>query len=226
MKTYAIIPSGGSGSRTSHETPKQYIKFGGKELIVFTLEVFQNCEEIDEIIIAAQPGYFPLLKDIKSKYSLSKISKLVEGGLERQHSVQNALKSIDARNDDLIAVHDAARPLLPQNVLVEAINSAKIFDSVVVAINAKDTLLSGLNNVEKYIDRTNVFYAQTPQIFKYSIISDAMTKAEENDFLGTDESMLVKNASYNVKIVGGSSINFKITTDEDIRLFEALIKSD
>ncbi len=212
--------------RTSHKTPKQYMRFGNKELIVYTLEVFQKCEEIDEIVIAARPGYFNLLHNIKEKHSLKKISGIVEGGAERQHSVYNSLKFLNASAEDLVAVHDAARPMLPQKVLKEAINSAKIFDSVVVAINAKDTMFNGRENVDSYINRENIFYAQTPQVFRYHILMDAMQKAEKNNFLGTDESMLVKNAFYDVKIVSGSSLNFKITTDEDIELFDALIKKE
>jgi 2-C-methyl-D-erythritol 4-phosphate cytidylyltransferase len=226
MKCYAIIPSGGSGSRTSHNLPKQYVKFAGKELIAYTLEVFQKCDEIDEIIIAAQPDYFDLLNEIKSKFSITKLVKVVEGGSERQHSVTNAINSINAANNDLICVHDAARPLLPQNVLLNAIKSAKIFDSIVVALAAKDTLINGGDMVHSYVDRKEFFYAQTPQIFKYSIITDAIKKAQNSSLIGTDESMLVKNASYDVKIIEGSSLNFKVTTDEDMALFKVLVESE
>ena len=225
MKTYAIIPSGGSGLRTSHSTPKQYLKFGGKELIAYTLETFQECDFIDEIIIAAQPDFFPLLESIKENYSFTKITKIVEGGCERQFSVYNALKSISASENDLVAVHDAARPLLPKNVLENAINSAKIFDNVVVAINAKDTLIKGAENVDTYIDRKEIYYAQTPQIFRYRILMDAMISADKENFIGTDESMLVKYASNSVKIVNGSTLNFKVTTDDDIKLFQLVAES-
>ena len=113
VRVFAIIPAGGKGKRSGTETPKQYLEFHGKELIVYTLEVFQKNNLVDEIIISAEPTYFSLLEEIKKKYNLTKISNIVEGGEERQDSVYNALKSIKANDDDLIAVHDAARPLLP-----------------------------------------------------------------------------------------------------------------
>ena len=125
MKVYAVIPAGGKGKRGGTETPKQYIRFHGKELIVYTLEVFQKCNLIDEIIIAAEPSYFSLLNKIKKDYNLTKITQIVEGGEERQDSVNNVLKSLKADDNDQIAVHDAARPLLPENILTKAISTAK-----------------------------------------------------------------------------------------------------
>ena len=215
MKIFAIIPSGGSGLRMNNppclpdrQVPKQYIRINVKEIISYTLEVFQKCDLIDEIIISACKDYFDLLHTIKNNYSFSKISKIVEGGEERQHSVFNALKSINANDDDLIIVHDAVRPLLPRDILMKAIETAKISGSAVVAIKAKDTLVKGLGSVISYIDRQDIFYVQTPQIFHFRILMDAFIKAEKEEFIGTDESMLVQRAGNNVNIVSGSSFNF------------------
>lgn len=220
MKVFAIIPSGGSGSRVNSFLPKQYIKFHNKELIAYTLNVFQSCSLIDEIIIPAQKEFFNLLNHIKTNYGITKLSQIIEGGNERQYSVFNAVKSLNANDDDLICVHDAVRPLLPIEVLEDSILTAKEYGSAVVAINAKDTLIKGKENVENYIDRSEIWYAQTPQVFKFKIFSDAMKISEKNGFLGTDESMLVQSAGYQVKIVKGSSLNFKITTQDDLKLFD------
>ena len=224
MKTVAIIPSGGVGSRFNSPIPKQYVKVLGKELIVYTLEVFQNCELIDDIIIPASESYFELLYHIKDKYNLSKISKIILGGKERQDSVYNGLISKEFDDKDLIAVHDAARPLLSESLLIESINSAQNFDSIVVGINARDTLIQAEDNVSGYLDRTNIYYAQTPQIFRYSILRQAFNSANDENFIGTDESMLVKNAGFDVKIVEGEFKNFKITTKSDLETFEKMIK--
>jgi 2-C-methyl-D-erythritol 4-phosphate cytidylyltransferase len=171
MKTIAIIPAGGKGIRSGNAAPKQYLKFNDKELIVYTLEIFQQNKMVDEVIISAEENYINLLKDLKEKYKLSKISKVVKGGETRQESVYNALKSItNADDNDLVAVHDAARPLLPQNVLLNAIDSAKQKGNALVCIKAKDTLIKGDEVVESYLDRDEVYYVQTPQIFSYSIL--------------------------------------------------------
>ena len=224
MKTVAIIPSGGIGSRILSSIPKQYVKVLGKELIVYTLEVFQNCEMIDEIIIPANESYFDLLYQIKEKYNLTKVSEIILGGKERQNSVYNGLISKIFDENDLIAVHDAARPLLTNSLLKNAINSAKTYDSIVVGINARDTLIQAENYVSGYLDRTNIYYAQTPQIFRYNILKQAFDKANEEKFIATDESMLVKNAGMDVKIVEGEFQNFKITTKSDLETFAKMIK--
>jgi 2-C-methyl-D-erythritol 4-phosphate cytidylyltransferase len=222
VRVFAVIPAGGKGKRSGTETPKQYLKFHGKDLIAYTLEVFQKNDLVDEIIIAAEPPYFSLLNKIAKDYNLTKINQLVEGGEERQDSVYNALKLIKANSDDLIAVHDAARPLLPDDILAKAINTAKEKGNALVCLKARDTLLKGSEVVKEYVDRTEMYYVQTPQIFKYGDLMKAMKKAYEKNFIGTDESMLINELGIDINIVEGSMLNFKVTTVTDIEMFEKL----
>ncbi|MDH7603360.1 MAG: 2-C-methyl-D-erythritol 4-phosphate cytidylyltransferase [Melioribacter sp.] len=226
MKTFAIIPAGGKGLRINSEIPKQFLSINDKEIIAYTIDVFQKCNLVDEIIIASQKDYFELLNHIKLRYSFTKITKIVEGGRERQFSVFNAVKSIIANDDDLIIVHDAVRPLLPLSVLENAIKTATQYGSSIVAIKAKDTLVKGNEFVEDYIDRKEIYYVQTPQVFQYKIFYESMKKAEKDKFIGTDESMILKNAGYKVKIVEGSAFNFKITTKDDLKLFSLISQSN
>lgn len=225
MKTFAIIPAAGKGERSGLSIPKQYLKFNHKELIVYTLEIFQKNKSVDEIIIAAHLDYFVLLEKIKKKYKLIKISKIVKGGKERQDSVFNALKEIDADKNDLVAVHDAARPLLPQKILTDAIITAHKKGNAIVCIKAKDTLVKGIDVVDTYIDRENVFYVQTPQVFKYKDLMRAMEMAHATDFYATDESMLIKNLGLKINIVEGSLRNFKVTTEDDLDFLRKYLKS-
>ncbi|MCL5030549.1 MAG: 2-C-methyl-D-erythritol 4-phosphate cytidylyltransferase [Bacteroidetes bacterium] len=223
MKIFAVIPAGGKGVRSGFSVPKQYLKFNGKELIVYTLETFQKNKLINEIIISADKAYFSILNRIKTKYKLAKINKIVEGGNERQDSVFNALTSLSADKNDLIVVHDAARPLLSSKILTEAITVAKKKGNALVCVKAKDTIIKGNKIVDEYISREEIYYVQTPQIFKYGDLMDAMENAYENNFYGTDESMLVKNIGKKINLVEGSFLNFKITTKSDIDLFKQLI---
>ncbi|HPN37039.1 MAG TPA: 2-C-methyl-D-erythritol 4-phosphate cytidylyltransferase [Melioribacteraceae bacterium] len=223
MKTIAIIPSGGSGKRTGIDTPKQYIKIKDKEVIAYTLDVLQNCPKIDEIYIAAQPEYFDSLFEIKKKYNFNKVTNIVKGGKERQDSVYNALLSIPPVNSDiLVAVHDAARPLLPQNILINAINDAENLGNAVVAIKAKDTLIKLSENSFDYLNRNEVYYVQTPQIFLYKHLIKAFKNAYNENFYGTDESMLIKRLGIKINITLGSTANFKLTDYDDILLFDKL----
>lgn len=221
-KVFVIIPAGGSGKRIGGEIPKQYMKFHERELIAYTLEVFQLNTKIDHIIVSAQHEYFDLLEQLKVKYGFWKILKIVEGGSERQYSVYNALLSINAQDDDLVLVHDAARPLLSQIILDNIIETAKLRGNAVAAIKAKDTLVNGTDVIVNYINRGKINYIQTPQAFKYSILLEAMQKAAEESFVGTDESMLVTRLGESVNLVEGSSLNFKITTESDVELFHLI----
>lgn len=228
MKVIAIIPAGGKGLRAGNAdkksiaTPKQYLRVNNKELIAFTLETFQKNKLINKIIIAAEPTYFDLLVKIINKYKFRKVKLIVEGGQTRQHSVYNALLSADASENDLIVVHDAARALLPDEVLSNAIKTAKEKGNALVCIKAKDTLIKARKYVDEYLNRDEVYYVQTPQIFKYKDLLKAMNKAFKENFIGTDESMLVQKMGKRINLVEGSAFNFKVTTREDIELFTRL----
>jgi 2-C-methyl-D-erythritol 4-phosphate cytidylyltransferase len=225
MRILAIIPAGGKGTRSGFNLPKQYLKINGKELLVYTLEVFQNNRSVDEIIISADPFYFKLLNKIKKKYSISKLAMWIEAGKERQNSVYNGLVSLSASPGDLIIVHDAVRPLLPARVLANAIKIAKEKGNALVCLKAKDTLIRGKELVETYIDRDGVSCVQTPQIFEYSILKKAMDKAIKDKLLGTDESMLVRRLNQKINIVEGSIFNFKVTSKEDIKFLLKLTQT-
>jgi 2-C-methyl-D-erythritol 4-phosphate cytidylyltransferase len=224
----AIIPAGGKGLRAGiadgNATPKQYLKVGGKEIIVHTLQIFQKNKLIDKIIIAAEPQYFNLLLRLIKKYKLNKVKLIVEGGSTRQDSVYNALLSTEAKDNDFIVVHDAARALLPNEILTNSILTTRKKGNTLVCIKAKDTLIKGRESVSEYLNRDEVYYVQTPQIFNYKDLEKAMTEAVKENFIGTDESMLVKRFGKKVHIVEGSVFNFKITTREDIEIFSKLKK--
>ena len=106
--------------------------------------------------------------------------------------------------------------------LTNAIKTAKKKGNALVCIKAKDTLIKGNEIVKEYLNRDEVYYVQTPQIFKYKDLLRAMNKAYKENFIGTDESILVKRMGKRVHIVEGSVFNFKITTKEDVELFRKL----
>lgn len=224
MTTIAIIPAGGKGLRSGSATPKQYLKVNGKEIIVYTLQTFQKNKLIDRIIIAAESEYFNLLVKLVKKYKLNKVDLIVEGGNTRQDSVYNAVLSSGGDAKDILVVHDAARALLPNIVLTNAIETTKEKGNALVCIKAKDTLIKGEGIVDAYLNRDEVYYVQTPQIFKYRDLKNALDKAHREQFIGTDESMLVQRLGKRVNIVEGSVFNFKITTKEDVELFKKLAK--
>ncbi|MFZ2325259.1 MAG: 2-C-methyl-D-erythritol 4-phosphate cytidylyltransferase [Ignavibacteriaceae bacterium] len=226
--TIAIIPAGGKGLRAGiafngNAIPKQYLKVNGKEIIVYTLQTFQKNKLIDRVIISAEPEYFTLLLNLVKQYEINKVKLIVEGGKTRQDSVYNALLSSEAESNDLIVVHDAARALLSQDILMGSILTAKKKGNALVCIKAKDTLINGKTTVDKYLNRDEVYYVQTPQIFKYKDLYKAMNKAYKEKYQGTDESMLIKRLGKKVHIVEGSVFNFKITAKEDVEMFRRIV---
>ncbi len=225
MKTFAIIPAAGKGKRFGESLPKQFHQINRKEILVYTLEIFQRCSLIDEIIVPSMREYFGLIFSLAEKYKITKLKAVVEGGKERQDSVYNALISIDAKRNDLIVVHDAARPMLNEKLLNTALKAAKKSDNIMVALKGRDTLVRKEKNVLNYVDRENIYYVQTPQIFRYFILKDSLEKAYKENFYGTDESMLVSRAGYKIEIVEGTASNIKITTPEDVEFFKKSVFS-
>jgi 2-C-methyl-D-erythritol 4-phosphate cytidylyltransferase len=223
MAFIAVIPAGGKGLRSGLSIPKQFYKIHGKELICHTLEVFQYNDNIDKIIICAPEEYFPLLENCKKTYNFNKIAAIIEGGNQRQDSVYNALKGWIYNEDDFVVVHDAARPLLSVKALNNVIYKAKQTSNGVLAVKARDTLAGGDTIIKSYMDREGMFYIQTPQVFRYKDIKRAFDKAYEENFYGTDESMLVHRIGIKVNLVEGSYLNFKITSPEDLIIFEKLL---
>lgn len=222
MKCIAIIPAAGKGKRSGTATPKQFVKFNKKELIVYTLEVFERNKNVNEIIIATDKNHFKTVDRIKKKYGFKKLRSVVEGGKERQDSVYNALISLDADKNDLVAVHDAARPLLSSGILTDAIETAAKKGNAVVALKARDTLLKKSTQKTEFIKRDEVYYIQTPQIFRYKDLVSAMEKAYKDKFIGTDESSLFVRLKKKINLVDGSMLNFKVTTKDDMEIFKRL----
>lgn len=224
MSVVAIIPAAGKGKRVGKVIPKQFIKVNGKEVIAHTLDVFQNSKLIDEIVVATSKKYFALVKRIKKKYKLSKLKLIVEGGVERQNSVCNALTSLNLKKKDLVVVHDAARPFLSSEILEKGINTAIRRGNALIAIPARDTLIQSIKNKTAYLNRSEIFYVQTPQIFRYADLLYASQLAKKEKFVGTDESVLINRAGFKLNIVEGSPTNFKITTKDDLQIAAVLLK--
>jgi len=222
MRTFAIIPAGGKGLRSGSSVPKQYIKVNGKELIAYTLSTFQKSSLVNNIVIAAEKKYHPRIRKICKDNNFSKIGLIVNGGKTRQDSVFNCIKKINADKEDLIIVHDAARPLLELKILNNAIDFTIKKGNAVVSIKAKDTLVVGNKFIKNYVNRNEINYLQTPQIFKYKDLLKAIKYAEKNNFVGTDESSLMKKIGKKIHLFEGSSLNIKITTKDDLKIFRLI----
>jgi len=225
VKVAAIIPSAGSGSRMRLNQDKPFVKLCGKELILHCLKPIQDFSSISEIIIVAKKKNIPRIKKLLEKHKVKKVKTVVEGGSTRSKSVSNGLSKVSP-GIDYILIHDCARPIIDKGLIKRAIDGAKRYGASLCAVPAKATVkqsdLKG-NLVRKTLDRRIIWHAQTPQVIKKSILHSAYKKAGRRSSF-TDDAALVENIGKRVKLVMGSYSNIKITTPEDVKIAEALIK--
>ena len=212
-----VIVAAGSGSRMKRDINKQFIKLDGKEIIAYTIEKFYKSEDIGDIVIVIKENeekYF--IENIINKYGFDNI-KLAYGGKERQDSVYNGIKKLN-RNCEIVLIHDGARPFVNEYIIKNSIKEAKENNAVVVGVPVKDTIkvVDSDGNIVDTPNRSLLWSVQTPQSFKYEIITRAYEYAYSNDYYGTDDAMLVEHIGYNVKMIEGSYDNIKITTEEDL----------
>ncbi|MDI6731471.1 MAG: 2-C-methyl-D-erythritol 4-phosphate cytidylyltransferase [Candidatus Margulisbacteria bacterium] len=227
MKTIAIIAAGGQGKRMGR--PKQFLKIAGKPMLWWSLFAFQGCEAIDGIIVVVNKDDMLKVK----RFKFSKLLAVVAGGKERQDSVYNGLQALPA-DTGIVAIHDGARPLVTIDVINQAVCAAKQGGAVVVGVPVRDTIKQmtndkcqmsneGKNIIGKTLDRSQLWAAQTPQVFKKEILLKAYKKGY-NKSLATDDAVLVEKMGVPVKMVMGYYDNIKITTPEDLAVAKTLLK--
>lgn len=224
-KTLAIIPSAGSGRRMG-SVKKNYLPLLGRPVLAHTLSGFEGCALVGSVIIAAPEGDIGFInKEIVERYGFRKVIKVVAGGAERQDSVRNAIRA-SGDGWDIILVHDGARPLITVDIIEGTIKAAAESGAAIAAVPVKDTIKEAEGGIiKRTVPRENLWSVQTPQAFRADILINAHIKAEEDGFLGTDESSLVERAGGTVRVVMGSYENLKITTAEDIAIAEQILKN-
>lgn len=201
---------------------KLFLKLRGKPILAHTLEVFQQDAWCEQIILAIKEEERPMMEACLNEYNLTKVTQLVAGGKERQHSVYEALKV--ANGAELVLVHDAARPFIHPHVIHQLAEAAAEKGGAVAAVKAKDTMKRVVDGrIEETIDRETLWAIQTPQAFRYELLLAAAQEADEQGFLGTDEAMLAERAGIPVYIVESSYDNQKMTTPEDLVLGELIL---
>tara|TARA_B100000674_G_scaffold460902_2_gene439402 strand:- start:55 stop:597 length:543 start_codon:yes stop_codon:yes gene_type:complete len=174
----------------------------------------------DEVILVIpNNNQEKIQREIKREYG-SQVN-LVIGGPDRQDSVKNAIQNSNPKID-LVVIHDAARPFITKSLIEKCISACKTSDGAIIAIQPHDTIkFSKSNIVEKTIDRSNIWMAQTPQAFNKHKILEAYSSRGFDDLIITDESSLMEKLGYKIIIVPGDEKNFKITTLDDWKRAEA-----
>jgi 2-C-methyl-D-erythritol 4-phosphate cytidylyltransferase len=219
-KVTAIIVAAGEGRRFGGA--KQFALLRGKTVLDWCLEKFQGHEAIDSIILVLGRGRSG--GEYVARYS--KIANIAKGGEKRQDSVYSGLLLLDADEDGVILIHDAARPLVGEDLIGRVVDAAKKKGAVIPAVPLEDTVKRvEEEKVLRTEERRHLFRIQTPQGFFSSLLREAFVRAREDRYEGTDEAVLVERLGRDVFVVPGDPKNIKITTREDLKMAEAFIEA-
>lgn len=220
----AIILAAGQSQRMGYN--KMLLKIGSKTVFERTVEAFELCDMIDEIIVAAPKESVEEYSEIVKNNGYSKVIGVVTGGSSRQESVKNALMAV-SEESEYVAVHDGARPLIKPESIALVANEAIEYGGAVASVKSVDTLKRIDENgvIVDTVDREMAVQVRTPQIFKKDIILEAHKKALEDGFEGTDECMLVERCNYPIKTVITGRDNIKLTYPEDALYMTEILRT-
>ncbi len=219
-----IIVAAGSGTRLGHDTPKQYLPLGGITILRRSINAFRNMDGLKSVCVVINPAHQELLNN-----SISGLENIivVHGGATRQESVYKGLKALNTAKNDIVLVHDAARPFVQQSDVENLLDTLEEHEAATLAAPVVDTVAYTDQDdyVQKYISREKLWGGQTPQGFHADILKRAHESADKNTQY-TDDTALVAALGYKIKYIAGSRQNFKITRKEDLELAEKLISME
>lgn len=234
MRTTAIVLAAGQGKRMQSDVHKQYLLIHGKPVLFYCLKVLEE-SFIDEVILVTGKGEEEYCRqEIIEHFGFKKVSKIIEGGKERYHSVINGIKEVE--QCDYLFIHDGARPFLDEGILERTFESVVKNRACVAAMPVKDTIkIADENDFAKETPRRDrVWMVQTPQVFEFELIKEAYSKLEKEEeklkkmgIMVTDDAMVVEHfCNVPVKLTEGNYRNMKITTPEDLKIAEAFLNED
>lgn len=222
---WAVIPAAGAGTRMGTDVPKQYLKMGGKCVLEHVLEKFCRHPRLEKIVVAlAKNDLHWRTLEIASHPRIV----TVEGGVERCHSVLNGLRALNgaAQADDWVLVHDAARPCVRREDIDHLLVSLADHPvGGILAIPVRDTMKRGgkEQEIRETVDRSGLWHALTPQMFRLALLREAMEKALQEERLVTDEAQALELTGRRPLLVQGHGDNIKVTRPEDLPLAEFFI---
>ncbi len=221
-----VIAAAGKGSRMGSDINKQYMEVLGKPILARTLQAFEDCSSINEVVITTGAAEIEYCREnIVGMYGFSKVSAITAGGASRQQSVYNGLQRV-SEQCGIVLIHDGARPFIDAAGIEACIEAAEKYGAACAAVPVKDTIKRTDQGgfVNETVDRRSLWSIQTPQAFQYGLILEAHRKAMADGFEGTDDAVLAERLGHQVRLVMCSYYNIKITTGEDLIFAEAICR--
>jgi len=219
MDLYLIILAGGTGTRMNSSVPKQFLPLKKKPVIVHTIEKFLKWNNTIQIIVAANDEYLEMWEKTKKAYFSNLSIATVNGGAERFHSVKNALQCITSPG--IVALHDAARPLISTQVINECFKTATENGSAVPVVSLQESLRKISGDSSLHANRADFRIVQTPQVFNAADLKEAYEQEYKSTF--TDDASVFESKGRKIHLVKGNRENIKITEPLDLIIAEALI---
>ncbi|MEY8481215.1 IspD/TarI family cytidylyltransferase [Lachnospiraceae bacterium 48-21] len=230
---YGLILAGGVGQRMRRTgMPKQFLEVFGKPIIIYTLQKFEYCEDIDEVIIVCHSSWKEYMELMVQRYALKKIKAVISGGKDRQDSVLNGIKYIQSKgalSDDIIVIHDGVRPLIQESILSENVRVAKKYGSAMTVRPVIESVVITGNDEAEFGDfkkRDDTYSLTAPQSFQLNVLTKAY-----NDIGGKDTPMPLLDSALvftylgnNIHIIKENNNNLKVTTPEDYYILKAMLK--
>ena len=229
MQVFVILPAAGLGTRMAGPQPKQFLSLDGVPILIHSLRAFAAVKRVTAIYVAVRKTEMERVEAQIAEYGFTGRAQVVEGGDKRQESVAHALAALPAEADDIVLVHDAVRPLIDAATIDRTIDAVVEHGAAIVGLPAIDTI--------KQVERTAhgalitatsprefIVLAQTPQGFRYGVLSNAFAQADADGFIGTDEASIVERAGHAVSVVPGTQVNLKITQPGDLELAEFYLR--
>lgn len=221
-----IIAAAGMSNRMGSKINKQFIAIDNKPILAHTVEKFEKCKLVDEIIVVSKEGEVDYCKkEIVKKYGFKKVTNIVRGGKERQDSIYNGILALNEKAD-IVLTHDGARPFVKIETIEEGIREVEKHGACCVGVPVKDTVkvIDSENRVHHTPKRSMLWAAQTPQCFRVDLLKKGYEMAAEEGIVGTDDSSLVEKIGQPIKMIMGSYDNIKITTPEDLIVADSMLK--
>lgn len=229
---YALILSGGSGTRFGNNLPKQFSTINNKSILQYSINNFNKHKLIEKIIIVSNPNFIEETNKILANNNFNKVVSIIKGGKTRGESaylgLQEIQKNENISSDLKVLIHDSVRPNTSELLISGIINELKHFEAVSPAIQVTDTIYfsENLETISKIPQRKNIFKAQTPQAFQFATIYNSYQKIDQNIKFSLPDDCAVVNAAFpeiKIKIVEGDNNNLKITFKEDLEIFRQII---
>ena len=227
----AIIFAGGSGVRMGAGVPKQFLEINGKPILIHTLLLFQEHEEIDKIYLAVGEEYIPYAWHLAEEFRIDKLQEVVAGGETAQDSIYNALKKASQENpeDSIVLIHDGVRPMVDYTVISDNISSVQEYGSAITSTLCYETILLSKDGetVDSLPLRKESYAAQAPQSFYLKDILEAheAIRTRESRYENmVDACTIYRALGKQPHIVQGNRGNIKVTTPEDVYMLRALIQ--